>query len=70
MRPATLTAARSHLPATTRQLAARHGVGLAHAGAVIRELVRLGYAEEQGRELNDSGWLVPVYHSTQKEIAK
>lgn len=69
MRPTTLAAARAHLPATTAQLAQRHGIGATRAWAVMRELVRLHYAEERGRELTDSGRLVPVFHPTAKEIA-
>lgn len=65
--PATLAAACAHLPATTAQLAQRHGIGPTQAWSLMHELVRQRYAEEWGRELNERGRLVPVFFPTGKE---
>lgn len=68
MKPSTILAARSHLPASALQLAERMGVTPARAYQVISALVAGSYAEPWGDTLTTSGRLVAVYRATEKAL--
>lgn len=65
MRPETLAAASTHLPATIYQLAQRLGCSENWAAELMRGMVRAGHAKQWGQELRPlTGCMVNVYLPT------
>lgn len=68
MKPETITRAVAALPATLAELQERLGLSENGARYTIQHLKQGGYAQEWGRVLTERGTLVPVIHSTGKQI--
>lgn len=68
MRAGTITRAQAQLPATREELEQRLGLKPGSGQHIVRHMLSKGYAREWGDKLTDKGTLVPVIHSTGKQI--
>ncbi len=68
LQPATIERTRVHMPGTRAQIATRMGVEASTVRRIVAGMIKHGYAQAWGQEMQDNGFMVDVIRSTGREV--